>query len=71
MTVVRPSPGVMETEFRAKRAAGRKLLVPYITGQFEQLVGSGLLEEGLTASEEARAKELLGKYSSDGWNLLK
>ena len=24
--------GVMETEFRAKRAAGRKLLVPYITG---------------------------------------
>ena len=24
--------GAMETEFRAKRAAGRKLLVPYITG---------------------------------------
>jgi len=24
--------GVLETEFRAKRAAGRKLLVPYITG---------------------------------------
>jgi tryptophan synthase alpha chain len=24
--------GTMETEFRAKRAAGRKLLVPYITG---------------------------------------
>lgn len=24
--------GVMETEFRAKRSAGRKLLVPYITG---------------------------------------
>ena len=24
--------GVMETEFRAKRASGRKLLVPYITG---------------------------------------
>ncbi len=53
------------------RRVGRYELVPYITGQFEQLVGSGLLEEGLTASEEARAKELLGKYSSDGWNLLK
>jgi len=24
--------GAMETDFRAKRAAGRKLLVPYITG---------------------------------------
>ncbi|MCE9623388.1 MAG: tryptophan synthase subunit alpha [Actinomycetia bacterium] len=29
-----PEPGVMEREFRAKRAAGRKLLVPYITGGF-------------------------------------
>ncbi len=27
--------GVMETQFRAKRAAGRKLLVPYITGGLE------------------------------------
>ncbi|CAB4362419.1 unannotated protein [freshwater metagenome] len=26
--------GVMETEFRAKRAVGRKLLVPYITGGY-------------------------------------
>lgn len=26
--------GAMETEFRAKRAAGRKLLVPYLTGGF-------------------------------------
>ena len=26
--------GVLETEFRTKRAAGRKLLVPYITGGF-------------------------------------
>ena len=26
------APGVMETEFRERRAAGRKLLVPYITG---------------------------------------
>ena len=24
--------GAMETEYRAKRAAGRKMLVPYITG---------------------------------------
>jgi tryptophan synthase alpha chain len=27
--------GVMETEFRAKRSAGRKLLVPYVTGGLE------------------------------------
>jgi tryptophan synthase alpha chain len=27
--------GTMETEFRAKRASGRKLLVPYITGGLE------------------------------------
>lgn len=29
-----PAFGVMESEFRAKRAAGRKLLVPYITGGY-------------------------------------
>jgi tryptophan synthase alpha chain len=32
VTVAVPNFGVMETQFREKRAAGRKLLVPYITG---------------------------------------
>lgn len=53
------------------RPVGRYELVPYIKRQFEQLVGTDLPEGGLTASERARAAELLGKYGSDSWNLLK
>ena len=41
--------GAMETEFRAKRAAGRKLLVPYLTG------GLGPWTEHARAMAEAGA----------------
>ncbi|MBP7109986.1 MAG: lipoate--protein ligase family protein [Firmicutes bacterium] len=53
------------------RKVGRYELVPSIAGEFRKLVGSNLIESGLTSAEKARARELLGKYGDDSWNLLK
>lgn len=53
------------------RKVGRYELVSSIAEEFRKLVGSNLIESELTASEQARARELLGKYGDGSWNLLK
>jgi lipoate-protein ligase A len=52
------------------RVIGADELARVLRGAFEDTLGITLVEEGLTAAEEALKEQLLaGKYGTDRWNL--
>lgn len=63
--------GIATVDEALGRNAGAYELTGPISEEFGRLVGSPLLEAGLSDAEVKRASELLGKYRSDEWNFLK
>lgn len=67
----RMSSGIATVSEALGRSVEKYELVPHIAEHFGRLVGGAPVEQGLSLTEIARAKELAGKYEGDEWNLLK
>ena len=63
--------GIATVDEALARKTGAYELAGPISDEFGRLVGSTLEESGLSETELRRASELLVKYRSDEWNLLK